>query len=136
MEDHAKALLRVVEAGNVGHTYNIGGDCELQNIELVRTLCSILDKEIPISKNPRLTETQKSSLESYCELIKFVADRPGHDMRYAIDAAKIKSELDWQPAEKSKTGFQRTVKWYLDHEDWWARILSGAYNLERQGLKK
>jgi dTDP-glucose 4,6-dehydratase len=134
VEDHARALVAVLGKGSVGQTYNVGGNNELQNIELVRMLCEILDRQMPIDGNPHLTDEQKSTLKSYADLITFVTDRPGHDMRYAIDASKIKNEIGWTPAEGSDSGFQKTVKWYLDNLAWSENILSGDYQLERQGL--
>ena len=120
--DHAEALYSVVEQGTIGETYNIGGNNELQNIELVRSLCKILDELRP-----------RSDGQSYQEQIEFVTDRPGHDLRYAIDASKIETELNWIPKESSVSGFRKTVQWYLENEDWWQAILSGEYQLERIG---
>ena len=131
--DHARALLAVLEKGKLGETYNIGGDNEKTNIDLVRLLCSILDREVPIASNAQLNDDQKQSLQSYADLITFVTDRPGHDMRYAIDATKIEQELGWTPTEDPKSGFEKTVRWYLDNEAWWSSILSGDYKLQRQG---
>jgi dTDP-glucose 4,6-dehydratase len=122
VEDHCRALLRVLERGIPGSTYNIGGNNELANITLVRTLCEILDELHP-----------RSDGRAYADQIKFVADRPGHDLRYAIDASKIREELGWRPLEQSATGFRKTVEWYLDNRDWWQRILSGDYELFRLG---
>jgi len=119
--DHCGALLDVVERGTPGETYNIGGNNERTNLELVQTLCEILD-----DLRPRETG-------NYADLITFVTDRPGHDLRYAIDASKIKRELGWQPQEKSETGFRKTVQWYLDHPTWWQNILDGDYQLDRMG---
>jgi len=118
--DHAEALYTVVTKGKTGETYNIGGNNERQNIELVRTLCSILDELHP-GPHP------------YEENIRFVTDRPGHDLRYAIDAAKIERELGWTPTETFETGFRKTVTWYLENRSWWERILDGSYELERLG---
>jgi len=134
VEDHARALVEVLNSGIPGQTYNIGGNNERTNIDLVRTLCQILDRQLPIAENERLTERQQQHLNSYADLITFVTDRPGHDMRYAIDPTKIKTELAWEPLENPDSGFEKTVKWYLDHEHWWSRILSGDYQLQRQGL--
>lgn len=120
VEDHAEALYTVVTRGTVGETYNIGGNNERQNIELVRTLCRILDELHP-------------GEQPYEEKIRFVTDRPGHDLRYAIDARKIERELGWTPSESFESGFRKTVQWYLDHRDWWERILDGRYELERLG---
>ena len=134
VEDHASALLKVLSKGKPGETYNIGRNNELQNIDLVRTLCEILDQEIPIASNEKLTEQQQSNMKSYSDLIEFVTDRPGHDLRYAIDASKIKTELGWTPTEDSKTGFEKTVRWYLNNTSWWTRVMAGDYQLQRQGL--
>ncbi len=132
VEDHARALYKVVTEGEVGETYNIGGHNEKKNIEVVETLCNILDELKPISKNPAFLS---SDLTSYKELITFVKDRPGHDVRYAIDASKIKNKLGWVPEESFETGIRKTVEWYLDNENWWKRVLTGEYQLERIGDK-
>lgn len=122
VEDHAAALLAVVEKGVVGSTYNIGGNNEMRNIDLVKLLCSILDELRP-----------RSDGKSYAEQITFVTDRPGHDMRYAIDASKIRDEIDWTPKQDHESGFRKTVLWYLENESWWADILNGSYQLDRLG---
>src|ERR1035437_9830856 len=122
VEDHAEALLTVVSSGKPGETYNIGGDNEQRNIDLVRMLCSILDELRP-----------RTDGASYAKQITFVTDRPGHDLRYAIDAGKIKKELGWTPKQDHKSGFRKTVQWYLENESWWQEILSGEYRLERLG---
>ena len=113
--DHCSALRRILEAGRVGETYNIGGNSERNNIDVVRTLCAILERERP----------RKSG--AYAEQIAFVKDRPGHDRRYAIDGAKIRAELGWQPAETFDTGLAKTVRWYLEHAAWVEEVTSGAY---------
>ena len=113
--DHCAAIRRVLEAGRPGETYNVGGNNELPNIEVVRTLCRLLDEARPDPAGPRR------------RLITHVADRPGHDRRYAIDARKIERELGWRPAETFESGFAKTVRWYLEHQDWVARVQSGAY---------
>ncbi|TEW55747.1 dTDP-glucose 4,6-dehydratase [Psychromonas sp. RZ22] len=132
VEDHACALYKVVTEGEVGQTYNIGGHNEKTNIEVVETLCSILDELKPISENPAFAS---SSLSKYNELITFVKDRPGHDVRYAIDASKIEKTLGWVPEESFETGIRKTVEWYLNNENWWKRVLNGEYQLERIGDK-
>jgi len=131
VDDHARALYKVATEGVVGETYNIGGHNEKKNIEVVETLCTILDELRPISDNPAFT----SSMVSYKELITFVKDRPGHDVRYAIDASKIEKELGWVPIESFDTGIRKTVDWYLNNETWWKRVLTGEYQLERIGEK-
>lgn len=132
VEDHARALYKVVTEGVVGETYNIGGHNEKKNIEVVETLCAILDELKPISDNPAFSA---SSMTHYNELITFVKDRPGHDVRYAIDASKIERELGWVPEESFETGIRKTVEWYLNNENWWKRVLSGEYQLARIGGK-
>ena len=140
--DHAEALYSVVTKGRVGETYNIGGNNERQNIELVRTLCSLMDQLAPggmTSASSAIVESDQSSAisnppsKSFQDLITFVTDRPGHDMRYAIDPTKIRDELGWEPKEDFKSGFRKTVKWYLDNREWTDRILSGDYQLDRLG---
>ena len=123
VEDHCRALDTVMRFGVPGETYNVGGSCERQNIQIVKTICSILDELRP-----------KSGGAKYEEQIKFVKDRPGHDRRYAIDASKIKSELGWQPQETFESGILKTVKWYLDNQPWIENILNGKYRCERLGL--
>jgi len=132
VDDHAKALYKVATKGAIGETYNIGGHNEKKNIEVVEALCCILDELRPISQNPAFTTT---SLTNYNQLISFVKDRPGHDIRYAIDASKIDRELNWKPEESFETGIRKTVEWYLNNESWWNRVLSGEYQLERIGDK-
>lgn len=125
VEDHCKALVRVLEKGKPGETYNIGGNSEKKNIEIVNTICDLLDKLRPRTDNM-----------SYREQITFVKDRPGHDRRYAIDATKIKRELGWEPEETFDTGIRKTVQWYLDNQWWVQRVTSGKYRMERLGLGK
>jgi len=124
VEDHCAALQLVLEQGIPGETYNIGGNNELRNIDLVHLLCDLIDQLAP--KDP---PQQPSS-----NLITFVADRPGHDLRYAIDSGKIETELGWRPQQDHRSGFRKTVQWYLDNQSWWENILSGDYQLKRQGL--
>ena len=122
VEDHAAALLTVIDNGACGETYNIGGNNELRNIDLVRLICNILDAARPApGGNP------------YADLITFVADRPGHDHRYAVDTTKIKNDLGWTPQQDHESGFVRTVHWYLEHESWWREILDQSYQLQRLG---
>lgn len=123
VEDHARALYKVVTEGVVGETYNIGGHNEKQNIEVVKTICKILDELKP-----------QANGQTYESLITFVKDRPGHDLRYAIDATKIQNELGWTPAETFETGIRKTVEWYLNNQEWVAHIQSGEYQswLEKQ----
>lgn len=114
VEDHARALYTVVTAGKVGETYNIGGHNEKQNLQVVETICDLLDEMVPKS-------------DSYRQQISYVADRPGHDRRYAIDATKISTELQWQPEETFESGIRKTVQWYLDNAQWVSNVKSGAY---------
>ncbi len=125
VEDHARALYRVVTQGQVGETYNIGGHNERRNIDVVKTICAILEEIRP---------NKPEGVHYYDDLITYVADRPGHDERYAIDASKIKKELDWLPAETFETGIRKTVQWYLNNEQWWKRVLDGSYQGERLGI--
>lgn len=127
VEDHARALYKVATEGKEGETYCIGGHNERKNIDVVKTICAILDKII--DKKP-------ANILSFAELITFVADRPGHDLRYAIDASKIKRELGWVPLETFESGIEKTINWYLTHEGWWQRVLDGSYAGERLGLSK
>lgn len=133
VDDHTEALYQVVTRGQPGQTYNIGGNNEQSNIDLVRKLCGILDELRPAADNVD-AQAARPGLQRYEELIEFVTDRPGHDLRYAIDASKIRDELGWQPSETFETGFRKTVQWYLDNDAWWRNILSGDYQLDRQGL--
>ena len=122
VEDHVRALQAVFERGAPGRTYNVGGNNEKQNIEVVHTLCAILDRVRP-----------RADGASYTAQITSVADRPGHDKRYAIDASRIHDELGWEPAETFETGIEKTVRWYLDNEDWWRPLLA-AKATERRGV--
>lgn len=126
VEDHARALYKVVTKGMVGETYNIGGHNEKANIEVVKTICSLLEELVP--KKP-------AGVAAYQDLITYVTDRPGHDVRYAIDASKIERELGWKPEETFETGILKTVEWYLNNKEWWSRVLDGSYAGERLGVK-
>lgn len=124
VDDHARALVRVATEAEVGETYNIGGHNEKQNIEVVKTLCSLLEELHP---------NKPAGVERYEDLITYVKDRPGHDRRYAIDASKIAQDLGWTPEETFESGLRKTVLWYLDNRDWWQRVLDGEYRLARIG---
>ena len=123
VEDHARALYQVVTQGAVGETYNIGGHNEKQNIEVVKSICKILDELKP-----------QANAQPYENLITFVKDRPGHDLRYAIDATKIQNELGWTPTETFETGIRKTVEWYLENLEWCRRVQDGSYQRERLGV--
>lgn len=123
VDDHARALCLVIEKGKDGETYNIGGHNELQNIDVVKTICSILDE-----LKPKATQ--------YSEQITHVADRPGHDRRYAIDASKMQNELGWTPKETFETGLKKTIQWYLENSEWCQRVQDGSYQRERLGVNK
>ncbi len=116
MQDHCRAIQRVLEAGRLGETYNVGGWNEKPNIEVVRTLCALLDELQP-----------RADGQSYANQITFVKDRAGHDRRYAIDARKIEQELGWRPQETFESGLRKTVQWYLAHGDWVVNVTSGQY---------
>lgn len=124
VEDHAKALIKVATKGSIGETYNIGGHNEKTNIEVVEAICNLLEELAPV---------KPVGINNYRDLITFVADRPGHDIRYAIDASKIKNELDWSPEETFESGLRKTVEWYINNTKWWSRVLSGKYRLSRLG---
>ncbi|MBW7984513.1 dTDP-glucose 4,6-dehydratase [Enterobacillus tribolii] len=126
VEDHARALYQVVTQGVVGETYNIGGHNERKNIDVVRTICALLEELAP---------QKPAGVARYADLITFVTDRPGHDMRYAIDAGKIERELGWKPQETFESGIRKTVLWYLQNETWWRRVQDGSYAGERLGLQ-
>ena len=124
VEDHARALYLVVTQGKIGETYNIGGFNEKQNIQVVRTICELLEELAP---------NKPQGIAHYADLITHVTDRAGHDVRYAIDASKIQRELGWAPQETFESGIRKTVQWYLDNQAWWQRVLDGSYKLERLG---
>jgi dTDP-glucose 4,6-dehydratase len=123
VEDHVRALLLVAEKGRVGETYVVGGGAEVTNLEVVRTICALVEARLPAGR--------EGSREA---LIRFVADRPGHDLRYAIDATKIRDELGWRPRETFQSAMEKTVNWYLANSDWWGRPRSRVYGGERLGL--
>ena len=125
VDDHCDAIYSVLQNGAVGETYNIGGNNEIRNIDIVKTICAVLDELKP-----------RTNGNYYDDLITYVIDRPGHDFRYAIDASKIKNNIGWTPKETFETGIRKTIQWYLDNEGWWRRIQDGTYNQERLGLKK
>ena len=124
VEDHARALVEVLTRGQPGATYNIGGHNEKRNLQVVETLCTLLDE---------LVTEKPAGISRFAELITFVQDRPGHDRRYAIDAGKIERELGWLPQETFESGLRKTVQWYLDNRSWWQNVLSGSYQLNRLG---
>ena len=126
VEDHARALYQVVTTGKVGETYNIGGHNERKNIEVVETLCALLEELVP---------EKPQGVAHYRDLITRVADRPGHDLRYAIDASKIERELGWVPQETFESGIRKTVQWYLNNQSWWQQVLDGSYQGQRLGLQ-
>ena len=125
VDDHCDAIKKVIAKGQIGETYLIGGNNEIENIEIVKKICSIFDE-----LNPR------NNGDSYEALIKYVEDRPGHDFRYAIDNKKIHNELGWKPNEDFANGLKKTILWYLENESWWSRITKNNFDLKRLGLKK
>lgn len=125
VEDHARALYKVVTEGELGETYNIGGHNEKTNIDVVKTICNLLEELVP---------NKPVGVAHYQDLITHVTDRPGHDVRYAIDASKIEQTLGWIPEETFDTGLRKTVQWYLGNEKWWGRVLDGSYSMERIGV--
>jgi len=127
VEDHARALVKVLAEGKVGESYNIGGHNEKRNIDVVNTICSILEELCP---------EKPEGVKFYSDLITHVTDRPGHDLRYAIDASKIYRELGWKPKEDFESGIRKTIKWYLANPQWWSKLLDGSYSGESLGLNK
>ena len=123
VEDHAAALILAAEIGTPGETYCIGGGAERRNIDVVRAVCALLDALAP---DPGIGPREG--------LIRFVEDRPGHDLRYAIDAGETQRRLGWRPAESFESGLEKTVRWYLENRDWWTRVRSGVYRGERLGV--
>ncbi|UFH25800.1 dTDP-glucose 4,6-dehydratase [Pseudomonas sp. CIP-10] len=127
VEDHCAGIRRVLEAGACGETYNIGGWNEKANIDIVRTLCTLLDEMAPASERDVINVKTGEPVKQYAELITYVTDRPGHDRRYAIDARKIERELGWRPADTFDTGIRKTVQWYLNNQQWVASVMDGSY---------
>tara|TARA_Y100001980_G_C14548610_1_gene329953 strand:- start:813 stop:1871 length:1059 start_codon:yes stop_codon:yes gene_type:complete len=125
VSDHCNALKKVLIRGRIGETYNIGGNNEISNIEIVKQICNKMNELKPLKNGNK-----------YEDLITFVSDRPGHDYRYAIDSSKIQKELNWKPKETFKTGISKTIEWYLENENWWRNIQKRSYNQERLGLIK
>jgi dTDP-glucose 4,6-dehydratase len=124
VDDHARALYRVLTTGQLGETYNIGGLNEKKNLDVVKEICAIMDE---------MVSDKPDGIDRFEDLITFVKDRPGHDERYAIDAAKINADLGWAPAEDFASGIRKTVAWYLENRQWWQRVVDGSYRLERIG---
>ena len=123
VEDHARALLTIAEEGRVGESYNVGGNSEKTNLEVVRMICALVDEVAP-----------NGGISPREQLVTFVEDRPGHDLRYAIDASKLREELGWVPSETFESGLRKTVQWFIENEAWWSRIRSGLYQGERLGI--
>ncbi len=132
VEDHCAGILGVLQRGAVGEKYNIGGDSERTNLEIVDAICEQLEAVLPAARNPALAT---AAVDGYAALKSFVEDRPGHDRRYAIDASKMRRELGWRPAYDLDSGLAATVRWYLEHRDWCGAVLSGSYQRERLGLE-
>ena len=127
VEDHARALYLVATKGQIRETYNIGGHNEMANIDVVKTICDLLEELVP---------SKPAGIGSYHDLVNFVEDRPGHDLRYAIDASKIEKQLGWKPQETFESGIRKTVEWYLNNQEWWSRVLDGSYSRERLGIER
>jgi dTDP-glucose 4,6-dehydratase len=130
VEDHARALYKVVTEGKIGETYNIGGHNEKQNIEVVHTICDLLEELVP----DNIYSKHSSNTEGFKGLITYVKDRPGHDIRYAIDASKIEKKLGWKPEETFESGIRKTVEWYLTNNKWVSHVQDGSYQRERLGV--
>ncbi len=133
VEDHARALIKVATEGEIGETYNIGGHNEQTNLHVVETICEILDELVPCKVKDSSHDSPLTTHDSHKQLITFVTDRPGHDVRYAIDAGKIERELGWAPEETFETGLRKTVEWYLANKTWWKRVQDGSYQGQRLG---
>ncbi len=131
VEDHCEGLMTVAERGRAGEKYNLGGDCERTNLELIDTLCAEIEKLRPAAENPAMRER---GVSSYLDLKTFVPDRPGHDRRYAVDASRMRDELGWRPRHDLASGLAATVRWYLEHPEWCEAVQSGSYRRERLGL--
>lgn len=127
VEDHCSGIRRVLEAGTLGETYNIGGWNEKANIDIVHTVCTLLDELAPAASSGVINSLTGAPVQQYAELIRYVTDRPGHDRRYAIDARKIERELGWKPAETFDTGIRKTVQWYLANQEWVTGVMDGSY---------
>jgi dTDP-glucose 4,6-dehydratase len=125
VEDHARALYTVLTTGEIGETYNIGGHNEKKNIEVVQAICALLEE---------LSPQKPAGITNYVDLITYVQDRPGHDLRYAIDAGKIQRELGWAPQETFESGLRKTVQWYLDNQLWCQHVQDGSYQRQRLGM--
>ena len=123
VDDHCDAIHTIIEKGEIGETYNVGGNNEIKNIDIVKTICNLLDNIRP-----------SENLKSYQELITFVKDRPGHDLRYAIDSSKLQNKLGWTPKETFEMGIRKTIDWYLDNKTWWQDIQNNTYQQERLGV--
>ena len=124
VEDHCDAIYNVTKNGSLGETYNIGGNNEIRNIDIVNSICLIIDKILPLDGN-----------KSYRDFITYVKDRPGHDFRYSVDASKIKHDLNWKPNESFESGIYKTIQWYIKNQNWWKKIQEKKYNLERLGIE-
>jgi dTDP-glucose 4,6-dehydratase len=133
VEDHARALYKIVTEGEVGQTYNIGGHNEKTNLEVVFALCDILDGLVPLGRSSQ-TFGFSDDISSFRDMITHVADRPGHDQRYAIDASKLQKDLGWVPLETFETGLRKAVEWYLKNLDWCRHVQNGSYQRQRLGM--